>query len=802
MMNRVKYNLYILIGASIIIIISQLLSSFLTTSSFEKTYKETVVSRYRIVSKEIRKNVETAIDYGKPLDRFGDYNRIIDISSGEEKTGIKEIIIASPEGDVFYSMSAGITGKKVPFKRIPVFKNQSDEYTFDTKTVIYTALPLYYNKTDWTGVLYLGIDSKMIKDQVAPINQKTMKYYGFSLSLALFITILVLSMLLLYTEKSKKREMFISIIIFVILTFSQLGSGLVNNKLYEVEYSKLFNQNMKTLSRVVKTGFDFVLSLDIKIDRMKKAEEIIHERVKDNIECLEMRITDTNGFILYQGDKNNKSIQVGSGEKENFAANPFRIVTTLNSNQQLKGYLFVYMNREIIKEKQRNLILDILTVILISIVFGFEMMGFLHILIVKNTKLENAVVVQKSEDNMQIIRFTAFIFFFAELIPLSFMPIYINELFNLQPLQLFNTSRGTIMGLPISSYMLGVMIFVPLIGFITDRFGVRKILLSCSLLLFAGAILSAFSTSIIQLMIFRFISGAGYGGIIISSTNLIIHSIPDKSRTTGFGYWSAGFASAAICAVPIGGILVSRLGFRNVMIISGIAALILLLFIFVFIKKDVVIEDDISDEKKHASLSDFLCIFKNRNLLVNTLLSSIPYSLAFVGLFQYLFPLFMDNKGISQSDIGRVLTIFGIISLSTPFFSRIADKIKNDKLFIAAGNLINGVFLLLFLINPNIYIFILVIIGLGFGSMLTDAATESFITSTDTAKRIGEAKTLGIITTYEKLIAIFVPLTAGALISATGFINTTAILGIFIIISTILFIIFSTNPRKNEGKDE
>jgi MFS family permease len=97
------------------------------------------------------------------------------------------------------------------------------------------------------------------------------------------------------------------------------------------------------------------------------------------------------------------------------------------------------------------------------------------------------------------------------------------------------------------------------------------------------------------------------------------------------------------------------------------------------------------------------------------------------------------------------------------------------------------VFLLGFFLYENLLLMIFTIVAMGIGSMIVDAVNEAFIISTKEAREMGETKLMSIYTTYEKIIAVIVPILAGILITSLGFSRSIGFIGIFTIGGVILF---------------
>jgi len=168
-------------------------------------------------------------------------------------------------------------------------------------------------------------------------------------------------------------------------------------------------------------------------------------------------------------------------------------------------------------------------------------------------------------------------------------------------------------------------------------------------------------------------------------------------------------------------------------------------------------------------------------------------------------PLFMTDQGVSASTIGRIMMAFGLIYLLTPYIAKLADKVKNDRLFIIIGNIVVGLFMLLFAFSSSLIIIFVVIIALGFGTMIGDSVEESFIVSSKKSKKIGEAKLLSIYSTYEKIGASFVPAFTSILIATLGFKSSIVAVGLCVLCCTLFFSFITVNLRariKSDGNGD
>ncbi|MBN1409282.1 MAG: MFS transporter [Spirochaetales bacterium] len=814
-MNK-RQLLGFIIGACVILTVAQFLNAILSISSFEQTFRNTLISRFQIGARELKRQVETSVNYGKPLNLFSGMDSIFKDIKAKDKD-IKNLYVTLPDRAVLYSTDPQAAGMQLGTDSFPSYRSSpppEDLYKTDVtayKHSIFISLPVYYNDQKLTGMVWLEFDARIITRRIQTVIMENLVYFVPILLGAFLVTIGLLMAISGFrrkkaeTAKGGRPSILVSAVIIFVLILAQAGYAYFNNQYFQKTYVGLFDQNIESLSEVIRDDFNYVLGFGIPLKRMKKAEVILGEHLKNAPEARKICLVDTEGNALYSAerlaDNELKVHSVMSGmqnEKVPITGTELRrLVPIRPGGGPPIAYLVTYINEELINRQLYDILLDALTIIIVSLITSLELVRLLTLVASgKSSETETEEAVQGR--NLKVIRVTAFLFFFAAFIPLSFLPPYIEQVLKIHPVSLFNLSAETMISLPISAYLAGITIAVLIVGFLSRIVTIRSIYVASCILYILGSLFTAFSPDIYYLIIVRFVAGLGYGGIMMNSTALILRSTSDKNRSTGFGSWVAGCATATISAIAIGGVIVNRLGFTVAIVLSAVFAFILLLFIFFYVRP----------EKRTAPLQpvarfrfrDIFILFRNKTLVANLLFSSIPFSLAYIGLFQYIFPLYMNGEGISRSDIGRILTVYGLISLLTPLISRIADKYKNEKYLIITGNLITGIALVCFMFFNNIYTLVGVILCMGFGGMMIDATDESFITSSREARVIGEARFLSLYTTYDKVISIFVPLLAGILISTLGYISSIGVIGMFTVIGVLLFAVFSKNLRKPAGE--
>jgi EmrB/QacA subfamily drug resistance transporter len=112
------------------------------------------------------------------------------------------------------------------------------------------------------------------------------------------------------------------------------------------------------------------------------------------------------------------------------------------------------------------------------------------------------------------------------------------------------------------SYLLTLAVVIPSSGWIGDRFGTRRTFLT-ALVLFTGAsALCGLSGSLIQLVIFRVIQGAGGGLIIPVGQAMLFRTWPASRRARAAGLVALGTSLGPATGPLLGGVLTTYLSWR------------------------------------------------------------------------------------------------------------------------------------------------------------------------------------------------------------------------------------------------
>lgn len=120
-----------------------------------------------------------------------------------------------------------------------------------------------------------------------------------------------------------------------------------------------------------------------------------------------------------------------------------------------------------------------------------------------------------------------------------------------------------------------------------DKFGRRPMILACLVILSVGMLASAATTSLEQLMLMRFVTGLGIGGMLASINTIVAEYASAKRRNLCISLMALGYplgaAFGGLAAVP----LINAFGWHSVYLLGGIAALVIMPLAFFFMPESI-----------------------------------------------------------------------------------------------------------------------------------------------------------------------------------------------------------------------
>ncbi|MDM8100260.1 MFS transporter [Oceanobacillus oncorhynchi] len=148
-------------------------------------------------------------------------------------------------------------------------------------------------------------------------------------------------------------------------------------------------------------------------------------------------------------------------------------------------------------------------------------------------------------------------------------------------------------------YLLTTIVFIPLTGYLSNRFSTKALLVFALLCMAAGLIVGAFSQSFIQLILARAIQAVGTGVILPVIQTILITVFPKERRGFALGLLGGVINVAPASAPSLTGMIIDVFHWR-ILHWFMLPLVLILLLLAVFYMKDVL--------KKQAARLDILSV--------------------------------------------------------------------------------------------------------------------------------------------------------------------------------------------------
>jgi MFS transporter, AAHS family, 4-hydroxybenzoate transporter len=139
----------------------------------------------------------------------------------------------------------------------------------------------------------------------------------------------------------------------------------------------------------------------------------------------------------------------------------------------------------------------------------------------------------------------------------------------------------------LSAALFGLAFGALLAGPLSDRLG-RRVLLVISVVIFGiGCFSSAFSVSLVQLTVLRFVTGLGLGAAMPNAVTMMSEYCPDGWRATLINLMFCGFPLGAAFGGFLAAWMIPQFGWRSVLLLGGSTPLLLSVLLMITLPESV-----------------------------------------------------------------------------------------------------------------------------------------------------------------------------------------------------------------------
>ena len=134
------------------------------------------------------------------------------------------------------------------------------------------------------------------------------------------------------------------------------------------------------------------------------------------------------------------------------------------------------------------------------------------------------------------------------------------------------------LNLAITSYMFSLAIFIPLSGWVADRFGARTVFRAAIVVFTMGSVLCGFSQNMWELIAARIIQGAGGAMMVPVGRLVMLRTVPRNQLVDAIAWLTTPALIGPVMGPPLGGFIVTYASWRWIFFVNvpiGILGLIL-----------------------------------------------------------------------------------------------------------------------------------------------------------------------------------------------------------------------------------
>lgn len=812
-------------GGFVLLVLALGFNALLTYGSIEKLYVASIVSSYQVVGKDLQRKLEQSLRFGKSIQKFIGMNNLLEEtrtrltaridshdSTPEASSGTDEhaqesvtVSVALPNAAILYSANEGLEGKSVPPKVWQTYdlpdaagNPQLQVGYVKYRHSYYVTLPVRDREKTWVATIVMGFGEKQVETLLHRLVQRELQL----ISIIALCCIILLPLALKFPipdralfRRQKFSKLKIYAVVMVIVGSAQILFSAFNMNDYRTYLLQITREQVQTLILFLKEDIEYLFSKGIQIDHLVKMDVVMGEILAASPELDDLTIIDRQEHPLYRATKEGLTdFQKTPDERaqdlpeaRSAPTSAYQLGTDLAWEGVVKGRIVGTISKDAIAAKIREVLLDSATVLAISLLFLVEMLILVLPFIEQQVRGDACGMV-----HYQTMRPAAFLFLFGVDLCISFLPLYMESLYTPIP----GLSKEIVIGLPISVRMLFTGISILAAGTWCDRRGWHEPFLSGLVLAGLGFLYAWLAPNAVHFMASQALFGLGYGWSLMASQGFIVACTDETNRAQGLAQLWAGVYAGSICGGAAGAMLAERIGYGPIFFLGAIILFLIVPYTLVFMRGAIRRPLNRLDEPEPRifTLGQVLGFISNRNIFCLIVFSSLPAAIALVGFLNYFIPVYLNRIGTSQSNIGRVLMIYGVCLIYVaPLISRQIDTRPSRKPFIVISGILGGLAIMGFSLLEGLWGVTLSVFLLGLSSSFGFASQSGYVLRLNATRELGRGRALGIYSSANRLGQVLGPITFGWLMVTSGINAGIIYFGLCYLALTLMFLLSAQN---------
>jgi predicted MFS family arabinose efflux permease len=784
-----------------ILALSQIFNAGLTISSLEKMYIQGTLSRHRVAGGDMVRKIERSIRLGKPLERFVGMDRLF-ATLQLHAPSVIDCLVLLPDGTVTQAMNPDTTAdswtsyldRQGRVTRIDGGEQGQTE-SFESSTSVFILLPITL-KQESVGQLALVLSKQRIKDALREAVLSNITTLVATTSGAALI--LVFGMIFVVPTRADHPSFNARLYTILILAFgcAQIFYSLSNIVFFKNQSLSFLKHNSTTVISMVKQDIDKLLDKGVRLEQMHGVDTFFYDIIRVTPEIASISLTDNQDRPLFSADKQGP-IPRGIDIHPRAANSEYNLDIAVQRprSDTVEGHLRLSLSATVIDERIQTIVLDTLTVAVIAVLFLLEMLMLLSLILAIGKSARDKSHLAAGFKSA-LIRPVGFVVIFSMSLCFTFIPLRMGQLYE----PMLGLSKEVIMGLPISMQMAGAGLAIVLAGFWIDRRGWHE-----PLILGLGAMSVGFSTAGMTADPLGYIlalglCGLGFGLAFMGSQGFVLKHADPARKASGLATFFAGVYAGNICGSAAGAMMADRLGYGPVFLISGILFLVTLALVLLFFRSLFETPARIPrSEMMPASASGIKTYIGNKNVFILLVFSIVPSALVLIGFINYALPVYLHLVGASQSDIGRIIMVYGIcLVYLAPMISRLIERAKSRKPFVFLAGLLGAAAMGCYVFLDGLTAATCAVFFFGLSSSVGFASQNAYALNLKATHVFGENKAMGLCSATERIGQVLGPLVLGGLITLFGMDKAIVTAGmVYLLVTAIFFLLAGSDTASS-----
>ena len=325
-------------------------------------------------------------------------------------------------------------------------------------------------------------------------------------------------------------------------------------------------------------------------------------------------------------------------------------------------------------------------------------------------------------------------------------------------------------GLTIAAFGLARMILNIPVGLASDRFGRRLVLVGGPLVVAAGSVLSATAGDLWQLLLWRFVAGAGSAMYMTGAAAYLTDIADPGNRARMMGLNQGSLLAGTSFGPAVGGIVAELFDFRAPFIVVGGLAAVCAVWAFRAIPEShgaVSRRADSGAATGRGWLRDTFALGTNLPFFLISMVTLGTF-MTRTGGRQTILPLLgADRFDLSPGSLGVLFTLMSVLNLiAVPFAGTFADR-WGRKAVIVPASAVTGLSLVMFALAGDLWFLVLASVVQGLGTGFAGPAPAAY--AADIAPQSSRGFAMGLYRTYGDVGFVIGPPIMGWIADSSGY---------------------------------